>query len=146
MKLTILSKEEAQDSEFRSFLEELSPPKITFEIDWPLEGIYKVLYLNIRLKMAITALNCSDELFRTFESWGYQMARTTMSKRMLTTSMPKHKITEKNEMVFLFNSNNGWLKGIPDKVQILWKGHKTSILRTMFHDFQANPTDTSCKK
>ena len=70
---------------------------------------YKVLYLNIRLKMAITALNCSDELFRTFESCGYQMARTTMSKRMLTTSMPKHKITEKKvRWGFLFNTKYHW--------------------------------------
>ena len=41
--------------------------------------------------MAITALNCSEDL----ASCGYQTAKTMMSKRMLTTSIAKDKITEK---------------------------------------------------
>ena len=49
-------------------------------------------YLNIRLKMAITALNCSPDDCRT----GYAMARTTMSKRILITSMAIDRITTRS--------------------------------------------------
>ena len=53
----------------------------------------KYSYLKIRLKIAITALNCSDDL----ASWGYQTASTMMSNRMLTMSMSKDKMTVRQE-------------------------------------------------
>ena len=48
-----------------------------------------MMYLKIKLKMAITALNCSEDL----ASCGYQTARTMMSRRMLTTSIANAKTT-----------------------------------------------------
>ena len=87
--------------------------------------------------MAITALNCSDELFRTFESWGYQMARTTMSKRMLTTSMPKHKITEKKvRWGFLFNTKySAFSKFMSYILSHLAKWNSLSLLHWLFIKF-----------
>ncbi len=48
-----------------------------------------MMYLKIKLKMAMTALNCSEDL----ASCGYQTARTMMSRRMLTTSIANAKTT-----------------------------------------------------
>ena len=56
-----------------------------------LDNMYS--YLKIKLKIAITALNCSDDL----ASWGYHTASTMMSNRMLTMSMSKDKMTERQE-------------------------------------------------
>jgi hypothetical protein len=60
-----------------------------------------IIYLKIRLKMAMTALNCSDDL----ASCGYQQAKTMISKIMLRASITNDNTTAtiKSAKLFFYN-------------------------------------------
>ena len=81
--------------------------------------IFRSLYLKIKLKIAITALNCSDDL----ASWGYHTARTIISKMTLRQSMTRARITKINTIIWNFSFKINYINLLGLVFPWLWIPH-----------------------